>query len=371
MPDKWQSECNMALTFSNLLQVLRDATRPDAVFGVLSGDPQLALKRRYHELVAIAHPDRNGGQIAEANQACVALREWYAAAQRQLSQGVYGATPRISATTKLHQYFGYAPPLQGDLCELFPADGAGEAVLLKVARQARNNDLLQAEAQALRKLDRALESQPARAHFPTLVEHFLLRDAAGIQRHTNVLRAEAGYVTLAEVLRAYPGGLAAADAAWMFNRMLTVLGVAHSQGIVHGAVTPAHMLVRPADHNGMLIDWCYSVPTGEPLKAISPSYKAEYPPEVQAKQPATPATDLYMAARCMSRLLGGHPTTLELPAQVPKPIRTLLSACLLPAPQRRAGDAWQVFEDFHEILGRLYGPPQFRPFAMPRDKVTV
>ena len=106
----------------------------------------------------------------------------------------------------------------------------------------------------------------------------------------------------------------------------------------------------------------------EPLKAISLPYAADYPPEVQARQPATPATDLYMAARCMARLLGGHPTTLELPKSVPRPIRTLLSACLLPAPQRRAGDAWQVFEDFHEILGRLYGPPQFRPFQMPSNQ---
>jgi serine/threonine protein kinase len=360
----------MKLTLPNLLHLLRSATGPVDVFGALVGDPQAALKRRYRELVTIAHPDHNQGSIGAANEACMALQEWHAAAQLQLAQGVYGVAPRIRAATKLHQYLGYAPPLQGDLCELFPAEAAGDPVLLKVARQARNNDLLQAEAQALRKIDRALDGQTARAHFPTLVEHFLLRDATGAQRQTNVLRAEPGYVSLAEVLRAYPSGLAAADAAWMFNRILTVLGVAHSLGIVHGAVVPAHVLVRPADHNGMLIDWCYSVPAGEPLKAISPPYAADYPPEVHARQPATPATDLYMAARCMARLLGSHPTTLELPKSVPRPIRTLLSACLLPAPQRRAGDAWQVFEDFHEILGRLYGPPQFRPFQMPRDTVT-
>jgi len=355
----------MDFTLHNLLNLLRGASGPADVFGALAGDQQAALKRRYRELVTIAHPDHNQANVDAANEACKALQEWHAAAQRQLTQGVYGLAPRIRAATKLHQYYGYAPPLQGDLCELFPAEAGGTSVLLKVARRARNNDLLQAEAQALRKIDRALDGQPARAHFPTLVEHFLLRTAAGDQRHTNVLRAEAGYVSLAEVLRAYPGGLAAADAAWMFNRILTALGVAHSQGIIHGAVVPAHVLVRPADHNGMLLDWCYSVPDGEPLKAISPPYAADYPPEVHARQPATPATDLYMAARCMSRLLGGHAATLELPKSVPRAIRALLSACLLPAIQRRADDAWQVFDDFHAILGRLYGPPQFRPFQMP------
>src|SRR5262249_52954428 len=187
-------------------------------------------------------------------------------------------------STRLHQYVGYAAPLQGDLCELFPAEAAGDPVLLKAARLARNNDLLQAEAQALRKIARALDGQGARAHFPTLVEHFLLRDAAGAQRHTNVLRAESGYVSLAEVLRAYPSALAPADAAWMFNRILAALGVAHGLGMVHGAVVPTHVLVRPDDHNGMLIDWCYSVPAGEPLKAISLPYAADYPPEVHARQ---------------------------------------------------------------------------------------
>jgi serine/threonine protein kinase len=353
--------------FSELLHLLRSASAPIDVFGALDGEPQAALKRRYRELVTIAHPDRNPSEADAANQACMRLQEWYAAAQRQIAQGVYGAAPRIRAASKLHEYLGYAPPLQGDLCELFPAEANREPVLLKVARLARNNDLLQAEAQALRTIERALDGQPARAHFPTLTEHFLLRDTDGAQRHTNVLRAEQGYVSLAEVLRAYPSGLAAADAAWMFNRILTGLGIAHSLGIVHGAITPAHVLVRPADHNGMLIDWCYSVPVGAPLKAIAPPYAADYPPEVQARQPATAATDLYMAARCMARLLGAQPPELELPASVPRPIRALLSACLLPSAQRRADDAWQLFEDFHEILGRLYGPPQFRPFTMPHS----
>jgi serine/threonine protein kinase len=357
----------MDLTLPNLRDLLRSATGPADVFGALVGDQQAALKRRYRELMTIAHPDRNQGSVDAANEACKALQEWYATAQRRLAQGVYGVAPRIRAASKLHEYLGYTLPLQGDLCELFAAETGGESVLLKVVRLARNNDLLLAEAQALRKIERTLDGQPARAHFPKLVEHFLLRDATGDQRHTNVLRAEGGYVSLAEVLRAYPGGLPAADAAWMFNRILTALGLAHSLGIVHGAVIPAHVLVRPADHNGMLIDWCYSVPIGQPLKAISPPYAADYPPEVHARLPASPATDLYMAARCMARLLGGHPATLELPKSVPRPIRTLLSACLLPSAQRRANDAWEVFEDFHEILGRLYGPPQFRPFAMPRS----
>jgi hypothetical protein len=355
----------MDLTFTELYDLLRRAASPLDIFGPLGSAPQAALKRRYRELVTLAHPDHNPDRVAEATQAFTRLRDHYATAQHQVSRGVYGATQRISATTKLHQYIGYEPPLTGDLCDLFPVEVDGQHMLLKVARLPRNNDLLAAEAQTLRRIDRALEGQKVRAHFPTLVEPFQLRDAANVQRHCNVLRAERGFVSLAEVLRAYPAGLLTSDAAWMFNRLLAALGTIHNLGMVHGAVTLAHVLIRPADHNGMLVDWCYSVAVGEPLKAISPPYAVDYPPEVAAKQPATPATDLYMAARCLVRLLGGDGDPQSLPAGVPKPIRALLRGCLLASPQRRAGDAWQLFDDFREILGQLYGPPVFRPFQMP------
>lgn len=355
----------MNTTFEQLLQQLRRATGPEEIFGALSGDPYTALKRRYRELMHVVHPDRNPGMPGTANEAAQMLQEWYVAAQRQLDLGSYGMAPSIVAVTKLHHYIGYSVPLHGDLCDLFPARTDGDRVFLKTVRHARNNDLLQSEARVVRRLDQAFDGQPVRAHFPTLVESFLLRDAAGAERQTNVLQSEDDYVSLAEVLRAYPQGIHPADAAWMFNRLLTALGLVHGLGIVHGAVLPPHLLLRLSDHNGMLIDWCYSVPQGDALKAISPAYAADYPPEVRAKEPATSATDVYMAARCMLRLVGGDMQTCDVPPRVPKAIRALLRACLIPSPQRRFQDAWQVFDEFQQILRQCYGPPQFRPFQMP------
>jgi hypothetical protein len=355
----------MNQSIADLLTTLRRATRPSDVFGTLEGDPHASLKRRYRKLLAAAHPDRHPGDPTAAGVAFRLIQKWYDAAARELAGGTYGVAPSISAQTKLHTYVGDGPPLRGDLCDLFPADADSERVLLKIARSARNNDLLAAEARALARIERVLAGQPARAHFPSLVESFLLRDATGSQRQANALRAETAYVSLAEVLRAYPGGIAPADAAWMFNRLLAALGIAHAQGLIHGAVTLDHLLIRPHDHNGMLVDWCYSVTLGETIKAISPVHGADCAPEILERRPATPAADLYMAARCMSRLLGGAGDAETLPAGVPRPIRALLRACLLPAPHRRSADAWQVFDDFREILGRLYGAPRFRPFTMP------
>ncbi len=355
----------MQPSFSDLVDCLSRATQPEQVFGDLSGDRHVALKRRYRELAAIVHPDHNRDRVADAAMAFRALQTWHTLARRRLEQGAYGKLEYIAAVTELHDYSGDEPPLHGDLCELFPCSVATGRVLLKVARSSRNNDLLKAEARSLRRLERELAGERIRAHFPTLIEQFRLRDTDGATRQVNVLRAEDDYVTLADILRAYPRGVDAADAAWMFNRVLAALGVVHDLGIVHGAVTPAHVLIRPADHNGMLIDWCYSGLAGARLKAMSPPYAADYPPEIQAREPVTPATDVYMAARCMLRLLGGSTASSSLPPAIPKPIGALLRACLLPSPLRRANNAWQIFEDFQEILERLYGSPTFRPFALP------
>jgi serine/threonine protein kinase len=354
----------MEKSFRELVDQLARATRPEDVFGALEDGPT-ALKQRYRELATIVHPDHNPGHIAEASRAFQALQEWHVQARRRLEQGVYGRHVFISAKTRRHHYTGYTLPLRGDVCDLYPCDADGSPLLLKVARSSRNNDLLQAEAQAIRQIDMALADQPVRAHFPDLVESFQLRDTNGYTHYVNVLRSATGTVSLEEVMRAYPNGIAAADAAWMFNRMLVCLGLVHGLGIVHGAVVPAHILIRPDDHNGMLIDWCYSVPIGKTIKAVSPPHVADYPPEVSARQAATAATDIFMAAGCMVRLLGGDPATVALPPRVPRPIAALLRACLLPSPWRRPDDAWGVYDDVQEILGDLYGPPTFRPFVMP------
>lgn len=355
----------MVVTLTELLRMLRAAGCPEEVFGRLPGKSELVLKQEYRRLAGQTHPDHNPGAKAEAEEAFKLLQGWYSAAQRKLAQGTYGQQVTIKIASANDQYEGYEQPLEGDLCDLYPAYASDQKVLLKISRHPRNNDLLQAEVQTLRRLDRELDGKPLRGHFPTLIERFKIRDEQRSQRQTNVLAFEANYFTLADVIKAHPRGIDPQDMAWMFNRLLAALGESHSFGIIHGAVLPPHIMIRPSDHNGMLIDWCYSVKSGQAIKAISPPYKADYPPEVLTKQAATAATDLYMAARCMVKLLGGDGDYTSLPASVPKAIRALLRICLISSPHRRANDAWELFEEFNQMLRRLYGKRKFRAFPSP------
>jgi hypothetical protein len=353
---------NQSLT--DLIELVEGASSAAEVFGPLTGDQAAALRQRYRELAGAAHPDRHLGQEAAAHMVFTAIQRWHDLALRQLAEGAYGAPARIRVSVGGRTYEGYAEPLSGDLCELFPASAGAGPVLLKVARSPRNNDLLEAEAQALRRIERELSGMAVRAHFATLADSFVLADEDGVRRQVNVIRSEPNTLSLSAVLGARPQGLDPADAAWIFNRMLAAIASAHQLGLVHGAVNPDHVLIRPADHNGILIDWCYSVERGAPLQAICPAYAADYPPEVAAREPATPATDIYMAARCMCRLLGGAGDPDGLPGAVPPSIRALLRTCLIPSPHRRPDDAWQLFDDMQRALRDHYGPPTFRPFPL-------
>ncbi|MCS6938972.1 MAG: hypothetical protein RMJ55_08290 [Roseiflexaceae bacterium] len=352
------------MTFDELIQRIAQATDPADLFGNEACTDAAALRRCYLRLAATLHPDRHPDRIAEATAAFQRLQHWRNEAHRRLQM----SSAALHVTTRQHVYRCDELPLSGDLCDLFPSTAGSERVVLKIVRNARNNDLLQAEADALRTFDRELNGQAVRAHFPSLLEDALLTDMAGTQRWTNILRFASGAVTLDAVMRAYPQGLHPADAAWMFNRLLATLAIAHGLGLVHGAVIPPHVAIFPEDHNGMLFDWCYSVAPGELLKAVSPPYRALYPPEVLERRPVSPATDLFMAARCMALLLGSDASASRFPEVVPRSLQRLLRVCLIPAPHRRPSDAWAVFDDLQTLLRAHYGPPQFRPFVMPASR---
>lgn len=361
------------MTIDTLWQQLRSAPDWQSALQPLPQRSATGLKQRYRELAVQVHPDNHPAQQALAAEAFQLLQQWYQVAQRALLQhnGAGQPTaPLIEITTKCGHYQSNGTPLAGELCDLYPAQRCapstmpemGTGVLLKIVHSAPNNDLLRAEGKALRQIDRALTGKALRAHFPTLIDQVQMHGQTGALRMVNILRHEKDYFSLAQVLRQYPAGIAAADAAWIYKRLLAALAVTHELGLVHGAVTLDHLLIRPSDHNGLLVDWCYSVPIGESIKAVSPAHRRDLPLEVPAKAPATAATDLYMAAGVMTRLLGGDPQKGEFPPTVPKAIQALLQSCLIVAPHRRPNNAWEVLDNFDTILRRLYGTPKFRPF---------
>ncbi|GAB3948923.1 serine/threonine protein kinase [Micromonospora vulcania] len=296
--------------------------------------------RRYRELVAALHPDRLAGAPAvraEATEAFVQVTTRWKARQ----------------VTVLGDYRLGAPVHSGDLAELYDV---GDDRLLKLPRRPTDNDLMAREAHALRTI--AEHGDPRYLPYvPRLVDEFRHSDGAtGAERRINVLATAPGLHDLDEVRRAYPDGLDARDVAWMWRRLLVALGLAHRAGVVHGAVLPRHVLIEPDAHGVVLVDWCFSAPVGSTIPAMVPGHDAEwYPEEICRKRPCGPGTDIAMASRCMSWLLGPHG---------PRELHDFARGCRQRSLDARPDDAWRLLRELDEVLDRLYGPRTFRPFTL-------
>jgi serine/threonine protein kinase len=341
------------MTFDTAVRLLRRARTAEDIFGC---DTAAAVKI-YRDLAKLVHPDRVGpGRTDEATEAFARLSALWSALH-----GPASVTSR-TATYRLGELLA-----TDELAEYRAAEAGRDEVVLKISRRPTDNDLFRREAWALREL-RSVEGGRFRAYLPDLRDSFTYRDSSsGVDHRVNVLDRPRGMVSLAAVGAAYPDGLDPRDAAWMWRRLLVVLGLAHRAGTVHGAVVPDNILIQPAEHGLLLTNWCFAATDGEPVPAVVARYQDWYAPEIashrtalmggrQALAPATPGSDIYLATRCMLALMRKRP---------PAPLAAFARGCLLPAPKARPDDAWSLLAELDDVLQRTYGRRRFRPFALP------
>lgn len=102
------------------------------------------------------------------------------------------------------------------------------------------------------------------------------------------------------------GVIDAADVAALVHRMASALGHAHSQGLVHGDVRPANLLLRP-DGRPVLTDFALAgVTPPAPIERGKVTARAAHgAPEVLQGSPATPLSDIWSLASTAYHLLSG------------------------------------------------------------------
>jgi hypothetical protein len=105
----------------------------------------------------------------------------------------------------------------------------------------------------------------------------------------------------------------------------------------------------------VLVDWCLSAEPGGVVPALVPGHEEWYPREVRTKRPCGPGTDIAMAARCMTWLMG---------ARAPRELLAFAAGCRLSVLTARPDDAWRLLRELDEVLERRYGPRTFRPFTL-------
>jgi hypothetical protein len=353
------------------------------VFGQLpAGDlvsQKAALRKQYAALAALVHPDR----VAPSDQALAAtvFTELTALRGRALSAidaGTYEAPLQAPAAATAHWEVvsplgGYAfssePLRTGDLSTLYVGHAKAnpaEPLLAKLALEPRFNTLLEREAELLRIIQGAKvgSSHAAlRPYFPSLVDTVQMPGPGNTRFRLTITRYDPTFVSVADVMAAYPKGLPPPEAAWIGRRIMAQALAARALGVTHGAITPDHVLVHPLSHEPRHIGWAHAVRNTRLLHVID-RWRALYPPEVFAKQIVDMRTDLYMAGATIVALLGGDGTAGTIPSSLPPALRTLLRRSLASSPADRPQDGQQFLSDFTRVV-RLEWGRTYRPLQLP------
>jgi hypothetical protein len=154
----------------------------------------------------------------------------------------------------------------GSLCTIyrcqFDRNGRARQGVFKIARDPRANPAVAAEARVLRQLAAADVEGKFIPFLPTVVESAATKSTPtdparqwNVLDYDSAIKSPDDLYTLAEVRSAYPAGLDARDVARIWRRLLHILSFVHDCRVTHGAVLPPHMLIEPADHKLVLIDW--------------------------------------------------------------------------------------------------------------------
>lgn len=343
-------------TVNEAFDALKNARYCESIFGNKD-----EVTDNFRLWAKIVHEDKVSTKYKDiAHQAFILLKKLYDQAEEKIKNGTYGdKKPLVIATlrTKTVSYNLFSLIQSGDIADLYEAKNNNDvSVLVKICRNPANNDLMKNEADILAKLPAEIDPKH-NGYFPNLLDSFEL-GIGKIKNRVNVFNCLKDGVSLFQVNESYKNTLDPRDAAWMWNRMLESLHLLHINGYVHGALTPDRFIIIPETHQGMLIDFCYSVKNNGTVKAISKKWENFYPAEILNKKGVDESTDIYMAAKCLKYILKDN---------MPPTVNNLLKACML-GKAHRIKSSKVLYEDFKITLRRLYGKRTFRKFNFPAIK---
>jgi hypothetical protein len=325
-------------------KILKAKTRTE-LFG--SGDDG-AMRQTYRKLARESHPDMfsNPKDKLRAEKAFKHLTHLW-----ENTTKVKPANASLIVTKK-HSYDLGAKIHEDDVFMAYNAtyDAGHEKCELWITRNPQDNDLGQKAGNSLKKLNKEVPEQ-FKAFYPEFVELFKYRQG-GMDRTTVAQKIPEGFVSLAEVKKAYPLGIHGRDIAWMFKRMLVAIGNTYDAGLVHGGISAEALMIHPEFHGLILRNWQYSVEKNEPLTAIDGKVRDNYPESVFRKEPQGYALDVRMAAKVAQGLLSD---------KAARQLRIFLTGCMVTSMPHPA----ELLAEFDELLLRVYGPPKFHVFEMP------
>ena len=222
------------------IRAILAATGAADLFDGDPGDANAArrAKRRYRQLVALAHPDvalAHGVDAARAQLATARLGQLHA--DWQAMTGARGQDPHVvgrRATYPLRRRVRRAP-----LLATYATDEPGLFVAISRTPEDGTRPLARAEQH--------LSDWHLWGFGPTVVDR---GEVAG--RRWAAYRLRDGLRSLREVRAAYPAGLDGRDWAWMARRLLMVLDAVD---VRNGALGLDSVLIHPEEHGVVVTGW--------------------------------------------------------------------------------------------------------------------
>jgi hypothetical protein len=302
--------------------------------------------------------DGGGGLLGEGDWEPIAL-----AVVAEPAVVVAPALPRVDFTvrTETAAYRVTETLARGDIATVYGGRvvATGADVALKIADQSSDNDLLQHEARVLGLLLATPNKQAI--HFSPPRDQFRTGDGRMGSVFDRIEGLDLNAIRETFQARGEPG-LPPRHVVWILRRALAALGWAHQQGILHGNLEPAHVLVRGRDHMVWLVDWCWAVvnpaQTGQGFKAQNEVYS---PPEVASRGPPTPASDLYALGKCAIHVLGGDPATKTMPDGIDPRLARFVRYLCVESQGGRGQDAWELYGQLEKLRAQIWGPHEFVP----------
>lgn len=356
---------------------LKSATTFAAVFGTPpAADPKEQrsfVRRQFSYLAQVVHPDHvhEGHDIAEA--AFEHLRNLYNAAEAALKAGTYADPFRAGhrhGATLIEDFFELRSPTAcyrcdntpyrvGDFSVLYRGKVDDRDILVKIASVPTSNALLETEAKRLKNFRDSKTMAGITGFLPELIDTFMVLSPDRKQFRANVISFKPAMLSLTDIMAAFSGALVPQHAAWIVRRVMAQTCAAAMAGLVHGSITPDHVLVDPIRHEPLHIGWLHAVAKPARITMLVERWRDWYPREVLEKKAPGHRTDIYMAGKTCIWLFGGNTKTNQLRG-IPDNIVKHLMHCVEPEMTRRPDDGLKVLNDLtlsiREAWGRSYQP---------------
>jgi hypothetical protein len=370
-----------ALDVEAVAKTLTSATSFLPLFGKLDGSDiktnRRSIRKQFAYLAQIVHPDHVPDAPALAEKTFEHLRALFNAADDAITDGTYDKpfsaghkhgskiigedSFELQSKTSIYRCAN-TPYRTGDFSVLYRAQINKNDVLVKIASDPTANPLLETEGARLKRFRTLPIMKGIVSFIPELLDSFVIRGPDRRQYRANVMGYKPGVLSLTDIVAAFPGGLVPQHASWIARRVIAQTVAASMAGLVHGSITPDHVLVDPIKHEPLHIGWLHSVEATR-LTMIVDRWKDWYPPEVFEKKVPTHKTDIYMAAKtCIWLFSRTNPPSL--PSTISPDITRVLMSCVEQDPDRRPVDGLAVLNHLTTAIWSAWDR-SYRPLMMP------